>query len=381
MQQVAAEDRRRLVFLDGIRGWAALAVVFYHLLPTFVLTASEQKALRWLMPAADGTLAVYVFFVVSGFSLSIAFVRSRSTKTIASLAVRRYPRLAIPVLSASLLGFAMMRVGLNDAPEFAALTGHTNWPVAAYQFHETFLGVLRFGLWDVFFNYDLMRSYNPVLWTMSVEIAGSAIVFAILATVGKRTIRWIVYVALWSALLMFDSSYSAFIAGVILAEVYDSATIHRLQSSKRTLWLSFTMITVVFYVAVARRDLYATVTPISILGTVLVASVLISRTFIAAMEHSVSRQLGIISFPLYLTHIVVVCIVGARLGIWLTQHDCNGYALAAIEGLIVVPLCVAAAYFFLPIESLSVRAGRKLARLCAVDSIGDRPIPQSDPHP
>lgn len=53
------------------------------------------------MPPTYGALAVYVFFVVSGFSISIAYVRGGSKRGVASLAVRRYPRLVIPVLAAS----------------------------------------------------------------------------------------------------------------------------------------------------------------------------------------------------------------------------------------------------------------------------------------
>jgi peptidoglycan/LPS O-acetylase OafA/YrhL len=373
MQQQVVVGQRRLVFLDGIRGWAALAVVFYHLLPTFVLTVSEQHSIRWLMPLMDGTLAVYVFFVISGFSLSIAFVRSGSKRGIASLAVRRYPRLAIPILAASILGFAMMRLGLNAAPQLAALTGRTNWPVAAYQFHETFGDAIRFALWDVFFHYELMHSYNPVLWTMSIELAGSAIIFAALTVLGRSPVRWFAYGALWVGCVAMDSPFSAFIAGIVLAEIYDSGTLQRLRSSPYSVPISTVLIAITWYISTVQRHLYSATTTISILGTILVASVLVNNRFIGAMETRLSHKLGLLSFPLYLTHVVIVCIVGSRLGIWLIGFGINGFALAALELLVVVPLCIGGALLFYPVELLAVETGRRLARVCGLSSSANLP--------
>jgi peptidoglycan/LPS O-acetylase OafA/YrhL len=316
----------------------------------------------------DGALAVYVFFVVSGFSLSIAFVRGGSRRGIASLAIRRYPRLAIPVLAASLLGFSMMRLGLNAAPQLAGLTGHTNWPASAYQFHESLGDALRFALWDVFFHYEPLHSYSPVLWTMSVELAGSAIVFAVLTALGRFRARWLAYVLFWSACAAMDSSFSAFIAGIMLAEVYDSSAIEKIRSSRYAAYLSISLIAIMWYVAVVQRHLYSSTTTVSILGTIVVAAVLVNARLISAMECRLSHKLGLLSFPLYLVHSLVLCIVASRLGLWLIKSGVHGFAVSAIEILVVVPLCLVGAHLFSPIESLSVQAGRRLAAICGFNT-------------
>lgn len=353
----------RLMFLDGMRGWAALAVVLYHLLPTFIVTAKQQHVIKWLLPAMDGALAVYVFFVVSGFSLSIAYVRRSSKRTIASLAVRRYPRLMIPVLAASLLGYAMMQFGLNQAPRLAAMTGHTNWPASAYQFQASFLDAVRFGTWDVFFNYSSSHTYSPVLWTMSVELLGSAIVLGALAVMGRSAARWPVYIASWLAFAVTGSPLSAFVAGVVLAEAYDSYAIQVIRRSKTSLLLSLSMIGGVWFVAAGERQIYASATAISILGTVLVSAVVISEACTSALETRVSRLLGHLSFPLYLTHIVVLCTVAAPLGTWLIGEGASGYLVAFVETLVIAPLCLIVAWIFAPIESFSIASGKKLSRL------------------
>src|SRR5262245_41931407 len=60
--------------IDGVRGWAALSVLFFHLFWELfggVVPAFRSSILRfWL----DGPLAVYIFFVLSGDALSWPFL-------------------------------------------------------------------------------------------------------------------------------------------------------------------------------------------------------------------------------------------------------------------------------------------------------------------
>lgn len=351
----------RLIFLDGIRGWASLSVVLYHLLPTFILTNEQQATLRWLMPPMDGALAVYVFFVVSGFSLSIAYVRSSSKRGIASLAVRRYPRLAIPVLAASVIGYLMMRAGINEAPRLAALTGHINWPVKAYQFPASLIDAIRFGAWDVFFNYSSAHTYSPVLWTMSVELAGSAVVLSALAVFGRSKARWLAYLVLWGAFAYWDSPLSAFVSGVLLAEIHDYPQTEKFRRSKLSLVLAALAIATVWFVSAAERQFYATQTVITLLGTALVAAVSLSEACSRAMTIGISRSLGHLSFPLYLTHSVILCVVASRIGVWLLQSGANGYLLAAVETITVVPLCMIVARLFAPVETFAINFGKTIS--------------------
>ncbi|WP_250523095.1 MULTISPECIES: acyltransferase family protein [unclassified Caballeronia] len=250
----------RVHFLDGMRGWAALAVVLYHLAPTFLIPPHYLKSIGWLMLPMDGALAVYVFFVVSGFSLSIGFVRRRERSGLFSLAIRRYPRLAIPVLAATLITLVMLLTGANRAPNAAALLGRTNWPASAFRFEPGLIDALKFGLFDVFFHYRWDHSYNPVLWTMSYELIGSVMVFALLIVMGTSRIRWAAYGLGWLALAHFDSPLSSFIAGTVLAECHGSIWI-RVLRKPATAWLISTTLFSSFSMLSASSGRRTTVLP------------------------------------------------------------------------------------------------------------------------
>ncbi|WP_250476988.1 acyltransferase family protein [Caballeronia sp. INML1] len=208
----------------------------------------------------DGALAVYVFFVVSGFSLSIGFVRCRERSGLFSLAIRRYPRLAIPVLAATLITLFMLLTGANRAPDAAALLGRTNWPASAFRFEPGFIDALKFGLFDVFFHYRWDHSYNPVLWTMSYELIGSVMVFALVIVIGTSRIRWAAYGLGWKALAHFDSPLSSFIAGTVLAECHGSTGIRVLRKPATAWLISSTLLFIVFCVVSFERQSYDSLT-------------------------------------------------------------------------------------------------------------------------
>ncbi|TPJ32019.1 acyltransferase [Mesorhizobium sp. B2-8-3] len=117
----ATGDRQRLLALDGLRAYAAIAVIFYHgilhfdegliqraLFKTFwEITATDQWPKLWLS-IFNGTAAVELFFLLSGCVL----IRSLSDignpwRAGASFAVKRvfriYPGLIACVLAAALL--------------------------------------------------------------------------------------------------------------------------------------------------------------------------------------------------------------------------------------------------------------------------------------
>jgi hypothetical protein len=71
-----ANPHRATAFLDGVRGWASLAVLIHHAREGF-FRRSDSPAQHWLLVVlGDGSMAVHVFFVLSGFVLSVRYLES-----------------------------------------------------------------------------------------------------------------------------------------------------------------------------------------------------------------------------------------------------------------------------------------------------------------
>ena len=84
----------RLRFLDGLRGWAAVVVLLHHVfidgLPANALMADRSLWAKVFF--LNGTLAVSVFFVISGFSLSIRYLETGNGSGLGRIAAGRYLR-------------------------------------------------------------------------------------------------------------------------------------------------------------------------------------------------------------------------------------------------------------------------------------------------
>src|SRR5271165_4016056 len=108
-----ASEAGRLRFLDGLRGWAA--VVLLHHVFIDGLPANGFMADRSLWAKVffvNGTLAVCVFIVISGFSLSIRYLDRGDGGTLARIAAGRYLRLAVPIFAICAITHALLVFGV-----------------------------------------------------------------------------------------------------------------------------------------------------------------------------------------------------------------------------------------------------------------------------
>ena len=116
-------------YLDGLRGVAALFVMFHHYSCQFVPALLEGWGTEhdnyWLLQfpiiriTHNGTLMVQIFFVLSGFVLSVKGLRLARqgrqlefVKSLASSAFRRWLRLALPVFGSLLVSLWITRMEL-----------------------------------------------------------------------------------------------------------------------------------------------------------------------------------------------------------------------------------------------------------------------------
>ncbi len=360
-----AQDR--LVFLDGLRGWAALMVVFSHLLIFFVgHTSTTYSGWYWAFPS-DGNLAVFIFFVLSGFALSVGYVRSGNRNLLTALCIRRYLRLVIPVFCATMLGWMLHAAQLFHNVDAGNAVGN-RWLTGFYTFEPDFLKSIRFSLYDVFMHFDGNQSYNPILWTMSIELFGSFVVFSICALVTHlRTRMFFLAAILLYFVLSKNIFYIPFVCGIAIAICYQ----HRDRPLLRTLHplLPLLLLLVVYYSTMSLRGhgLPLPRLPRSDLYTILAAVALVfAAAFYAPfrrfLENPLSRYLGSISFPIYLTHFLVICSFSSGMLLYLRLSD-EGYSERNVQINVILSLlvCFALAHFFRYVENFAVFSARKFS--------------------
>jgi peptidoglycan/LPS O-acetylase OafA/YrhL len=220
MQIGQSPSAERLPYLDGLRGCAALVVLAGHLVtmvwPALVVTEIHPSTMPgWQVAVAasplsvlwDGRLAVSIFFILSGYVLTTAMIARPIS--LPALAGKRYIRLLLPVLVATLPTLLLQPHGFYFNHELAFVTG-SDWlnGVTAIGFHPTIFGWLRNAVWTVFF-IDGQTSYNSLLWTMRFEWFGSLLIFLIVCLL--RSAGWRLLLALPLSLLLADVPVYAFL--------------------------------------------------------------------------------------------------------------------------------------------------------------------------
>lgn len=173
----------KLGYLDSIRGLACICVIlshasllFFPYIHAFSGEAPGENYIQALIHnspltfAFSGTGAVYVFFVLSGLVLSRSVARKDSIGLISTVAAR-YPRLMIPALASCIIAYVVFS-SISNLPNPEGLS---DWFYSQASTAPSFFGAVKSGAVDAFFLGN--STYNAVLWTMQIELAGSLLVY------------------------------------------------------------------------------------------------------------------------------------------------------------------------------------------------------------
>jgi len=176
-------EASRFAELDGLRGIAAAIVASSHLIQSFApwFVFGGATSALWINHLASsplyalycGPFWVYIFFALSGFV--IAASADRSSANFLSLVLRRYIRLAVPVICAAVATWALYRWFPGAAKQAASIVGHF-WigqigPEQVPPLEATIKNNL-----NVFWNG--YTAINPALWTLRIELGGSVLIYA-----------------------------------------------------------------------------------------------------------------------------------------------------------------------------------------------------------
>ncbi len=350
---------RRVAYLDGLRGLAALLVVFFHASSAFIpaiVFGTERGGVAHVFYATpilnvwmQGNFMVCVFYALSGFALAYATLARGGVASAISGLVRRYPRLAIPTACATVLAFVMLKLKVLRVAKAAALS-HSAWLAGTWQFQPSLKSAVREGAIGVFGTHG--SAYDPPLWTMHNELRGSLIVFAVLIFAPRRWTRVVAYAAL--ALLTFHSYLLGFVAGMAICELTLAYQQRGESLSRKHLWWIapvgiFGLVLGSYPTPSATMPrfydhllphIYGSGPFAQEIGTQVLGAILLLVAVVAllpiqrALETRPLRFLGRISFALYLLHFLVLGSLGTETLVVL--HGPLPYGVATLAAFVVV---------------------------------------------
>jgi len=339
----------RYRFLDGLRGWAAVVVLLHHLfvdgLPANSLMA--DRALWAKVFFLNGMLAVSIFCVISGFSLSIRYLEAGDGKALGRIAAGRYLRLALPIFAICALTYGLLVSG------FIPPAVERSPPLDQFlTFTPTVEGLFGFSLVKVFVAYAGAESYDPPLWTMSYEFFGSFMVFVLIAFLRPSRLRTMLLAVLLLLLSALQTYFALFVAGILIADLFPhfsaSTAANRIGAILCGAGILLIALPHSFFVAV-----YIAGAICLTAGAILCAPV---RRF---FETRLSGFLGWVSFPLYLVQAAVIYVLAPRGLDLLASYGLAPQTQRWILDFALIPIAFLCAIAFCPVNDFAVTASRR----------------------
>lgn len=339
-------------YLDGLRGWAAVFVMLGHVGPMFLTAGASTYYFPFF---TDGELAFYIFFVLSGYVLSRDFFVSGSRKIAIEMAIRRYPRLTIPISMSVLATLTFLEFGLLSNQSAAKLSSN-QWLADFYQFPASLSEAISFALASVYLTPAGTASYNPTLWTMHYEMVASLCIFLVFFISGsnKTTQTVLTLVACISALYA-SSLFGAFAIGVLLALVRSKWRIKESDSLAIYILIFTLCFSFIRFFGNYGHE-------VAVYGALIVWCVLASPTIQRFLNNPVSQFLGKISFPLYITHLLVICSLTSYFYTILSTDGELGLAQRTALIGITIAASFGTALLFLPIEQFAIKFSRSFSK-------------------
>ena len=336
-------SRERIAGLDTLRFFAAISVMFAHLLSPLLPGYFNQFPL--LLPISEysryiftGGPAVIVFFVISGFCIHFPY-RNRTLPTIPFL-IARWLRISIPMIIAYFLAQAA------DLKAYNIIDGFILWSVVCelvyYSIYPLLLLLSQKTGWAKIFVGSLIVSTLLLLFLGSDEY-GNIHVYGFY-------LNWLILLPCW-------------LIGVILAHNYGNNT--ERQPGRLELWLLRLTIallaSILTYLTLKTRiGYYITLIPYSFVCFFWLRAEL--RLFPNRSPNPILESLGKFSYSIYLFHVI-----GAAFLSLIIMH----YQIKPFRTFMTVTLVFGMCYlFYLSVEKPAHILSRRIfARLSKVSGL------------
>lgn len=368
----------RLRELDSLRGLAALSVVFFHYLlvfPKFQVEPYTDGVFTTIVKYTPfrifwgGHEAVIFFFMLSGFVLSLPFLKNKEV-SYSKFITKRFVRIYIPyilvVISAIFLRVNLSREGIPKLSDWFNVSWTSDVSLSGILSHITL--ITSFRNWD----------FDPVLWSLVHEMRVSLIFPFLMIFIIKNKWHKTLLVFLGLSFLGFAGTYVIehflsyqqdyletlqyllfFVIGALLAKHIDEILIFmgKLKKSYKIGVIVISLLTYTYtwwflpFVKILHVPVFNEwVSSIGVTGFILLA--LSSKTFSSILKNKVLTWLGDISYSLYLVHALIL--------LSFINTFYNKVDLILLVGLSFVVTLFVSHLMYKYVETPSIKLGRAL---------------------
>lgn len=312
-------EKKRILWIDGLKGICALVVVMSHICAAFkyafpaIIDFRETPILGLMV---NGNFAVYIFILLSTMLMyGRVFDDEIGLSQIGSIIRKRYFRLTIPIATVFLIALIMKLCGLFFHNKLGELFGF-DWLLIDTQEYSSFpLGILLSALGN-------SCGWFNIMWMMKYIFIGS--LFAICLGVGLKELKIckrLLYICLFTILSYFvDFYYCAVFAGCLLHEA-----LYRMP--KRTTMIRMTKILCVIAMGAAlffgeylyssdivgKKNLFESFT--------IIASIIAFPKIQECLSTPVFLWFGKVSFEIFLVHLLIIYSISSFLYLYLPSFQ------------------------------------------------------------
>lgn len=213
---------KKIHCLEGLRAILCVIVFLCHFRLAFLPNWEwwgDRTPFRFL---TDGNAAVRLFFTLSGFVLAYKYLYvGKDRKGIPGDVLKRYFRLAPPIIVAEIAVYFLMKWGLFFNIQAGSLSGSDTFLVIFNCFSPNFFECLKEALGTCYF--QGFHEYIGPLWTIQYEFLGSFLVLCALSICQNRIMRYPFYLSFF--LFYGRTYYSYFVLGMLIVDLYGSGAI------------------------------------------------------------------------------------------------------------------------------------------------------------
>ncbi len=365
-QPVASESSRD-VPLEALRGFAALVVVAWHFFlgfdPDVLSNPSYGVRGTPFFAFLHGSAAVSVFFVLSGYVLTRRYFETGDKRVLIIGAAKRWFRLFLPVFLSVMLSWLFFAGGLY-AYEDAGAISHSDWLTSfgfsmIPPFEPNFLAAIINGFSETV--YHDVNAFNPLLWTIHIELIGSYLAFAFAALIkwlrGRDALIALMLVLGVLSLHFINLFLINFLAGTLLA--YYAPHFKTLKHTTAIVFIALSLVFLGYREPIGFYAMFDFLNPINGESlrayTSTIGAVFIMMSFVGyaplrrRLQGRAARALGRMSFPIYLVHIILLFSLGSTVFVLAKDGNSNGVALL-ITALDLIPAILVLAAVFVVID-------------------------------